>query len=236
MTGIKEKIEKDLAAAACAKDAVFLQRFFKTGKGQYGEGDIFIGVRAPQNRAVAKKYFKEISLKDTEQLLHSPVHEHRVCALSVLRLKFENSGAQEQEKIVKLYLKNTRRINNWDLVDMSAAYILGPWFYGKNLDAIYKLADSKFLWEERIAVLASFHFIRQKDFALTLDLCKKFLTHKHDLMHKATGWMLREAGKRDIKPLLSFLDAHAAKMPRTMLRYSVEKLPQNLRKKYMEAA
>ncbi|MCL2888347.1 MAG: DNA alkylation repair protein [Elusimicrobia bacterium] len=235
MTGIKEKIEKDLVAAGSKKDAVFLQRFFKTGKGQYGEGDIFIGVRAPQNRAIAKKYFKEISLEDAEKLLHSPIHEHRVCALSMLRLKFENSDVKEQEKIVKLYLKNTKHINNWDLVDMSACYILGPWFYGKNLDTIYKLAGSKFLWEERIAVLTSFHFLRQKDFKLTLELCKKFLTHKHDLMHKATGWMLREAGKRDVKPLLSFLDAHAAKMPRTMLRYSVEKLPSAVRKKYMSA-
>jgi len=235
MTDATEKIKRDLAAVSSERDAVFLQRFFKTGKGQYGEGDVFIGVRAPQNRAVAKKHFKEISLADTEKLLQSPVHEHRVCALSILRLKFENSGVKEQEKIVKIYLKNTRRINNWDLVDLSACYILGPWFYGKNLDVINKLAASNFLWEERISVLTSYYFIRQKDYALTLKLCKKFLTHKHDLMHKATGWMLREAGKRDLKPLLKFLDENAAKMPRTMLRYSVEKLPPPLRKKYMDA-
>ena len=166
----KEKIEKDLAAVSSKRDAVFLQRFFKTGKSQYGEGDVFIGVRAAQNRAVAKKHFKEISLADTEKLLRDKIHERRVCALSILRLKFENSDVKEQGKIVKLYLKNTKHINNWDLVDMSACYILGPWFYGKNPDVIYKLANSKILWQERISVLTSFHFLRQKDFALTLDL------------------------------------------------------------------
>ncbi|WP_424243971.1 3-methyladenine DNA glycosylase AlkD [Elusimicrobium posterum] len=237
---IKEQIEKDYKKAADPKDAVHLQRFFKTAKGQYGEGDIFIGVRVPGTREIAKKYFKEISLKETQQLLRSPIHEHRLCALVILRLKYEaaekKQDKKEQEKIVKIYLANTKYINNWDLVDLSAEYILGPWYYdNKDMSVLRKLADSKFLWEERIAVLSTFHFIRNKDFDLVLEFCEKFLNHEHDLMHKATGWMLREAGKRDEKPLIKFLDKHAAVMPRTMLRYSLEKLPVNIKKKYMKA-
>ncbi|ACC97812.1 DNA alkylation repair enzyme [Elusimicrobium minutum Pei191] len=231
---VKNKILNDLKKISDKGKAVHLSRFFKTGKGQYGEGDIFIGVIVPDNRKIAKKYFKEISLAETEELLRSPVHEHRLNALIILRLKFEWEEEKEKEKIVKLYLKNTKNINNWDLVDLSACYILGPWYYkNKNYSQIYKMARSGFLWEERIAMLTTFYFIREKDFNLTLELAEYFLTHEHDLMHKACGWMLREMGKRDIKPLLVFLDKHGAKMPRTMLRYAIEKLPQHIRKKYL---
>jgi 3-methyladenine DNA glycosylase AlkD len=234
---IAELIKNEIKENASPKDAIILQRFFKTDKGQYGEGDVFIGARVPAVRKTAKKYFKEITLKEAAELLSSKIHEHRLCALIILRFKFECAKHKdEREKIVKLYLKNTKYINNWDLVDLSAEYILGPWYYEKkDYSVLRALAASNFLWEERIAIIATFHFIRKNDFSLILEFCRKFLNHKHDLVHKACGWMLREAGKRDGKILLGFLDNYAAKMPRTMLRYSVEKLPKYLKQKYMKA-
>ncbi|MDR0646481.1 MAG: DNA alkylation repair protein [Elusimicrobiota bacterium] len=232
---ILKAVKIELKKEASAEDAAVLRRFFKTGKGQYGQGDIFIGARVPASRKIAKKYFKEITLQETVKLLSSKVHEHRLCALIILRFKFECAkNKTERKQIAKLYLDNTRYVNNWDLVDLSAQYILGQYFYDNgDYRKLRALANSNFLWEERIAIISTFYFIRRNDFKPTLELCRKFLSHKHDLIHKACGWMLREIGKRDVKTLISFLDNYAAKTPRVMLRYSVEKLPKSLKRKYM---
>ncbi|AKL98274.1 DNA alkylation repair protein [Endomicrobium proavitum] len=209
-------------------------RFFKTGKGEYGEGDLFWGLTVPQTRAISKKYYKELTLKETEIFLKHKVHEVRFFALTVLIEKYKRADIKEKKKIVKIYLKNTKYINNWDLVDLTAPLITGEYWYNNLSEDLWKLAKSKNLWEERIAMLSTFYFIKRGKTAETLKLAEFFLNHKHDLMHKASGWMLREAGKRNIGALYGFLDKYAAVMPRTMLRYSLEKVPQQKRKYYME--
>lgn len=228
-----ETIQKELKALANPEDAAHLMRFFKTGPGQYGEGDLFYGIRVPANRKVAKKYFKQLTLDEVDQLIKDPYHEVRFFALVVLVYKFEKAEEKEQKEIYELYLKNVNYINNWDLVDVSAHKIVGPYLFEKDRSKLRELAKSGHLWSERIAVLSTFYFITKKDFTLNLELAEFFLTHKHDLMHKATGWMLREAGKRDINVLYNFLDKHHKVMPRTMLRYAIEKLDEPKRKHYL---
>lgn len=206
--------------------------FFKTAKGQYGEGDLFLGVKVPILRAIAKKYFKQLSFDNVETLLQNPYHEIRATAVFVMVLKFQKGSPEDKKLIFDLYLKNIKFINNWDLVDLSAPYIVGPFAFDDD-KLLWELAKTDHLWSQRIAVLSTFYFIRQKKFDTTFALCEHFLNHKQDLIHKATGWMLREIGKRDEKALCNFLDRHVDKMPRTMLRYAIEKFEETKRKDYL---
>ena len=208
-------------------------RFFKTGKGQYGEGDKFLGIRAPKTREIAKKYYKTTPLTEIQSMLDNPYHEIRLCALLMMVFIYEKTDRKEE--IVNLYLKNTKNINNWDLVDNTAHKIIGAHYIKtKNPEIIKKLAESNHLWSERIAVVAQWSIVKTKEYALLVELCEKFLTHRHDLMHKAVGWMLREAGKQDEAVLLGFLDKHCKTMPRTALRYAIERLSPGLRQYYMK--
>lgn len=215
-------------------DAKFLQRFFKTAPGEYGAGDQFIGIRVPVLRSLAKD-FRSLPLADVTALLHSPIHEERLLALLILVDAYQRADETGRAAIYKLYLKNLAGVNNWDLVDTSAPHIVGRHLAQRSRTVLFRLARSKNLWHRRIAMLATFHFIRQDDFADALQLAEVLCDDKHDLMHKAVGWMLREIGKRDVAVLKKFLDQHAALMPRTMLRYAIEKLPERERQRYLRA-
>ncbi len=228
-----EKIREELEALSTPEKRDFLPYFFKTGTGQYGEGDKFLGVVVPDSRRVAKEY-KDIPFLEIKALLNSEYHECRLCALLILVERFKKADEQGREDIYEFYLSHTHRINNWDLVDLSSQYIVGEYLLDKDRSVLYKLADSELLWDQRIAVLATFPFIRNNDFKDLLALSKKLLYHKHDLMHKAVGWLLREAGKKDKTVLVEFLDRHYREMPRTMLRYSIEKLTPEERAHYMK--
>jgi len=225
-------IKKDLQAESAPLKKKGLSRFFKTGKGEYGEGDIFLGVTVPKMRRVAKKY-KELSIDKIQSLLRSPIHEERLTALLILVENFRKADEPKKTEIFNLYLKNTKYINNWDLVDLSASRIVGEYLKDKPVDILYTLAKSKSLWERRIAIISTFQFIWEGRFAETLKISKILLTDRHDLIHKAVGWMLREVGKRSFKTEEGFLKKHYKKMPRTMLRYSIEKFPEKLRLRYL---
>ena len=213
--------------------AVHSLRFFKTGKGQYGEGDKFIGSTVPQTRSVAAKYSK-LPLEEVANLLKDEIHECRLCALVILTNKYSKANELDRFEILNFYISHTKYINNWDLVDISAHKIVGEWFKNReDRSLIYQLADSNLLWDQRIAIVSTFTLIRNNDFNDILSLSEKFLSHKHDLIHKACGWMLREVGKRDEVVLTYFLDQFAHQMPRTMLRYSFEKFDEELRKHYL---
>jgi 3-methyladenine DNA glycosylase AlkD len=247
-----KKVQKELKKLANPKKAKLLMRFFKTGKGEYGEGDIFLGIMVPQQREVVKK-FRALPLSEIQKLLKSKFHEERLVGVLILVEQHQSlchsgprAGIQKKqlldpgsrpgmtrEAIFSFYLKNAKRINNWDLVDLSAPKIVGAYLFDKNRGIIYKLAKSKNLWERRIAVLATFWFIREKDFKDAIRLAEILLTDKHDLMHKAVGWMLREIGKRNEKILRQFLNKHVRKMPRMMLRYAIERLPEKDRQHYL---
>lgn len=227
------EILEEIKSLANQEQAKHLQRFFKTGEGQYGEGDIFLGIKVPQVRAIAKKYYEKISLDEIDKLLNSKMHEVRLLALLLMVLKYEKN--LERTEIFELYLNNVQNINNWDLVDLSAPKIIGCYvFENNNGEIFYTLANSEHLWSERISIVSQYYFLKRGEFSHLLSLSEKFLTHNHDLMHKAVGWMLREMGKIDSKPLYDFLDKHHKIMPRTMLRYSIEKLPQEERLHYMQ--
>jgi 3-methyladenine DNA glycosylase AlkD len=229
-----KEIHKELETYSTPEKREFLPYFFKTGKGQYGEGDKFLGVVVPDIRKVAKKY-KDISSGELAGLLNSEYHECRLCALLILVEVFRKTKDEAKRKeIVDFYLSHTHRINNWDLVDLSAKDIVGEYLVDKDRDILYRLADSSLLWDQRIAVVATFAFIRRNDHKDILALSEKLLHHKHDLMHKATGWMLRETGKKNKESLVGFLDRHYKEMPRTMLRYSIEKLTPEERAFYMK--
>ncbi len=227
-------LRKELRHQASAERAAGSQRFFKTGPGEYGEGDQFLGLSVPQTRALVPQT-DALSEDDVLTLLHSEWHEERLIALFILIRRFGKARKNEpaQQHLIELYLANTRWINNWDLVDTSAPHLLGAWLLKRDRSVLDRLAASASLWEQRISVLTTQAFIRAGDFADTLRLCERFLPHPHDLMHKACGWMLREVGNRDERMLRSFLDQHVANMPRTMLRYSIEKLPETDRKGYL---
>ncbi|MCK5320841.1 DNA alkylation repair protein [Candidatus Parcubacteria bacterium] len=234
MSEIK-KIKKELNSLANKKQAKILQGFFKTGKGEYGEWDIFLGIKVPVQRMVAGR-FENLLLKDIEQLLHSKIHEYRMTAIIILVNQFKKDDENLKEKIYKLYLRNAKWINNWDLVDVSSHYIIGEHLLNKPRDILYKLAKSKMLWERRIAIISTFAFIRNNDLKDTIKLAQTLLNDKHDLIHKACGWSLREVGKKSEqgeKNLIKFLDKHTLKMPRTMLRYAIERLPEKKRKYYL---
>ncbi len=228
-----KSLKKELKSKASPEIAKNLQRFFKTGPGEYGEGDIFLGLKVGGSREIAKKY-QDLSLKDTEKLLHSKIHEERLVALLILIHKFQRDKEDLKEKIFKLYLKNTKYINNWDLVDLSAIKIIGEYLRNKSKKILYKLVKSKNIWERRIAVLATFQFIKNNEFKESLKISKLLLKDKHDLIHKAVGWMLREIGKRSIAIEEKFLKIHYKKMPRTMLRYAIERFPEKRRKAYLK--
>lgn len=228
------QLQQELLSLEDKEKAKLLQGFFKTGKGEYGEGDLFLGITMPQQRIIAKKYFKQVSLKETEELLHGKYHEERMTALIILTYKFAKASEEEKREIYELYLKNTKYINNWDLVDVTTPRIVGEYLLDKDRSILYTLAKSNDLWEKRISVLATFTFIREKQFDDSLKIAEILLTDKHDLIHKAVGWMLREIGKRDQKVEEEFLQKHYRKMPRTMLRYAIEKFEEEKRKSYLK--
>jgi len=227
-----KNLSDEMMALANPAKAKLLSGFFKTGPGQYGEGDIFLGITVPQTRLVSKKY-TELDLANLQKLLNSKIHEIRLCALFVLLKKFQIGNEVEKKMIADFYLANAKNINNWDLVDLTAPKIFGEYLIGKSHKILYDLAKSANLWERRIAVLSTFTFIREKDFTDTIKLAEKLLNDKHDLMHKAVGWMLREMGKRDKNALVEFLNLHYKTMPRTMLRYAIEKFSESERKLYL---
>ena len=229
-------IRKDLQKLADPEKAKVLKRFFKTDPGQYGEGDIFQGITVPELRKVAKKYSnQDIPLQEVRMLLCSPIHEERFLALLILIERFRCVDNKEKiNNITTFYLNNLRWVNNWDLVDLSAPSILGPFLMQKGQDKsiLYKLARSANVWERRIAIVATLCFIRNNQFDDTLKIAEILLFDDHDLIHKAAGWMLREIGKRDIAAEEIFLKKHFRIMPRTMLRYAIERLPGNKRRMY----
>jgi len=222
-----------LQALADPEQAANLQRFFKTGPGQYGEGDRFLGLRVPQIRKLVKAH-RDCPLGEIKKLLKSPIHEARLMALLLLVQRFQQGDEKEQERIYQLYLASTRYINNWDLVDSSAPYIVGAWLYQRPRDSLYQLAESQSLWERRIAILATFHFIKEGELQESLSIAERLLSDEHDLIHKAVGWMLREVGKRDQKVEEVFLKQHYRTMPRTMLRYAIERFPEGRRQDYLK--
>ena len=224
----------ELQSAADPEKARVLQRFFKTGKGQYGEGDIFIGVNVPRMRKIAKKY-SILKRNEVLKLLKSKIHEERLVAVLILVGWFEKGDENKKKDIYELYLSSVKYINNWDLVDLSAAKIVGAFLFDKSRDILYRLAESDNLWERRISIIATFHFIRQGQCEDTIKISTLLLDDDHDLIHKAAGWMLREVGKNcPEKILIGFLKKNYKKMPRTMLRYSIEKFPEDVRKKYLD--
>jgi len=213
--------------------AAHSRRFFKTGPGEYGEGDQFVGVRVPVLRGLVREY-KDLPLPAATKSLHSKIHEERLLALLILIHQFARGDDALREEIHDLYLANTTFINNWDLVDISAAPIVGAYLIDKERSTLHRLAKSEQLWERRIAIMATFHFIKQNQFDDTLKIARQLLHDKEDLIHKATGWMLREIGKRDVAAEELFLARHYSKMPRTMLRYAIERFPPVRRKAYLQ--
>jgi len=226
-------VQKELRALASPETAAILQGFFKTGKGQYGEGDIFLGIKVPVLRALVKQHHNTANLACVALLLDSKYHEERLFALLLLIQFYKHADEAGQQAAYDLYLGNTRRINNWDLVDLSAQYLVGRHLEQRPRKVLHQLARSEVLWERRIAIIATHHFIRRNDFADTLKIAKTLLQDEHDLMHKAAGWMLREVGKRDLACEEEFLKEHYHAMPRTMLRYAIERFPEAKRKKYL---
>ncbi len=227
-----KKLKLDLENFSDQKQAEILSRFFKTGIGEYGQGDKFLGVRVSILRKIAKHY-GNVPLSELQQLLNSKIHENRQIALFILMNQYGESEEKSKKQIVDFYLRNTKNINNWDLVDISAPNILGNYFLDKKRNILFEMSQSKSLWERRIAVLATLTFIRNHDFKDTLKICKILINDQHDLIHKACGWMLREIGNRSKKVEQDFLRKNYQKMPRTMLRYAIEKFPEKERKLWL---
>jgi 3-methyladenine DNA glycosylase AlkD len=225
-------IRKELRALASPETATLLQGFFKTGPGQYGAGDVFLGIKVPPMRALAKQH-RDTDLASIAKLLDSRYHEERFFALLLLMQLYQQGTDADQAACYKLYLGNTDRINNWDLVDVSAPHIVGRHLQDRPRKILHTLAHSPLLWEKRIAIIATLHFIRLNDFDDTLRIAEILLQDEHDLMHKAVGWMLREVGKRNLTAEENFLKRHYRDMPRTMLRYAIERFPEQKRKNYL---
>lgn len=240
------EIINELMSLKNDKQQAILTRFFKCGEGEYGYGDKFLGLKVPQTREIVKQAKREVSLDEIQKLLLSEWHEVRLCGFLLLTEEMKTAipkrkepkylHAERRKQLAYFYLANAKRANNWDLVDLSTEYILGPYLLlpdekGKSIprDILYQLAESDNLWEQRIAIVTTLSFIRAQQFQDTIELAKKFLNHKHDLIHKATGWALREVGKRDKDLLIDFLEENYMKMPRTMLRYAIEKFPEDER-------
>jgi len=227
------QLKKELKKLSNPKQAKILRKFFKTGKGEYGEGDIFLGVKVPIQRKIAKRH-QELPLRDLEKLLNSRIHEQRMVSLFILISRYEKADKDKKKEIFDFYLKNIRGVNNWDLVDISAPKVIGDYLFGKPKKILYQFARSKNLWERRIAVISTYAFIRDGKFNDTLRISKILLVDKHDLIHKAVGWMLREVGKRNQKIEEEFLKKYHTKMPRTMLRYAIEKFNKRKRRFYLK--
>jgi len=230
-----QNLKKELKSFKKPDKASSLQRFFKTGKGEYGEGDIFLGLKTAETSSVAEKY-KGLSFSELKELLASKIHEERSVAVMILNRQFQKGGFKEKEKIHEFYLKNLSGINNWDLIDTSAHRIIGAYLdlSGKSRKFLYEFAKSDNLWKRRIAIMTTYHFIRKKEFKDTLRIAEILLNDKEDLIHKAVGWMLREIGNRDLAAEERFLKRHYKKMPRTMLRYAIEKFPEKKRQAYLK--
>ncbi|MBN2094494.1 MAG: DNA alkylation repair protein [Candidatus Aenigmarchaeota archaeon] len=234
---MKNPVKKDLRSFANPTKAKDMQRFFKTGPGEYGEGDIFLGLTSEQLKGVAKKH-SGAGFEVLQTLLNSKIHEERSCALVILVGQYQKSkkDLSKREEIFEFYLKNAHlgNINNWDLVDISAPKIVGDWLLDKDRKILYTLAESKNLWERRISIISTFAFIREGEFDDALNISEMLIKDRHDLIHKAVGWMLREIGKKDERALEEFLEKHCREMPRTMLRYSIEKMDKAKKEKYMK--
>lgn len=226
-------IKKELKKKASLKRAKTSQLFFKTGKGEYAEGDVFIGVSVPEVRRIAKKY-TDLSFPHIKKLLQSKIHEDRLVALLIVVEKFEKEEGVKKKEVYDFYIQSTRYINNWDLVDLSAYKIIGPHLLKKPKSILYKLARSKNMWERRIAIVATYHFIKNDLHDDTLKIAKILLGDEHNLIHKAVGWMVREVGNRSLETEEEFLKNHYQSMPRTMLRCAIEKFPEAKRKKYLK--
>ncbi|MCX5699108.1 MAG: DNA alkylation repair protein [Candidatus Omnitrophica bacterium] len=228
-----KKLKFDLLKYSDKKKAKILLRFFKTGPGEYAQGDIFLGITVPMLRILSKRY-QSLTFNETLQLLKSRIHEERLLSLLILILKYHKVGLSEKRKIYKAYLNYSKYVNNWDLVDVSAKHIIGGYLKDKDRAPLYKLARSDSLWKRRIAILSTFHFIENNDFEDTLKIAEILISDPHDLIHKAVGWMLREVGKRDRDSEERFLKKYYTAMPRTMLRYAVERFPESKRQAYLK--
>ncbi|MFA4887284.1 MAG: DNA alkylation repair protein [Candidatus Nanoarchaeia archaeon] len=221
-------IQSDLDNAGSKEQALIQNRFFKTGKGHYGEGDLFIGIRVPEQRLIASTY-KDLSLKEIEELLKNPIHEYRLTALLILINQFK----KHPKEVYEFYMKNLKYVNNWDLVDASAPKITGAYLFDKDKTILSKLAKSSNLWEKRVAIVSTYYFIQKNHFTATFKIAELLLSDKHDLIHKAIGWMLREVGKKDQHQLEAFLQKNYNKLPRTTLRYAIERFDEKKRKQYL---
>ena len=229
-----KKVRQEIRNHSNKELAVFLQRFFKTGPGEYGEGDKFAGIKVPVSRKIAINNYN-LTLEEVKQLLLSKLHEERLIALLILVHQYKKSDEAQREKIFKFYIRNAKYINNWDLVDLSAPQIVGAFIVDKEKDILFKFANSNNLWQKRIAVLSTFSFIKINRFDVALQISEILLNDEHDLIHKAVGWMLREIGKRNLTVEENFLKKYYKKMPRTMLRYAIEKFPEAKRQKYLKS-
>lgn len=237
MTAIElsNEIIQSLKYLADPIKADFLQGYFKTGKGEYGEGDKFLGIKVPEQRKIAGQFWKGVTLDDLKELIQNPYHEVRLTAVFILVKRFQKSKSEEEKQaIVDFYLANKQFLNNWDLVDSSAHKILGPWLYDKDRSLLYELAHSGQLWDQRIAVISTFYFIDNNNFSDSLKIAEILLQHPHDIIHKAVGWMIREIGNRDYHTAFQFLRQHYKNMPRTMLRYAIEKFESETRQKFLK--
>lgn len=235
MSRLTEQIIEALKEKAIPEKASFLPKFFKTGPGEYGEGDLFLGVTVPDQRQIAKQFFKEISLEELTLLIQHPIHEVRLTGLLALVYRYEKTKSElEKKDLVNFYLSQLDFVNNWDLVDSSCHQILGHFYWKKEKALFYELADSGHLWRQRVAMIGSLFWIKKREFADALALAEKLKNHPHDLMHKAVGWMLREIGNRNFEVELEFLKKHYQTMPRTALRYAIEKFSEDLRQDFLK--
>lgn len=226
-------LQKETKKSGNNKKAQDYQRFFKTGEGEYGSGDVFLGLTVPQSRAIALKYAKDLTFEDIEVLLRSEIHEERLIALLILVHQFQNEELL-QRRIYEFYLKHTKFVNNWDLVDLSSDKIVGAYLLDKPKDILYKLAKSQNLWERRIAMIATYNFIKNNEFNDAIGIAEVLITDENDLIEKAVGWMLREVGNRNLKLEEKFLKKHYKIMGRTALRYAIEKFPEKTRQAYLK--
>ena len=236
MSNVLKEIREALAVLSIPEKAEFFPKFFKTGKGEYGEGDLFLDVKVPDQRSVAKEYYSKISLKELSELLSSKYHEHRLTALFMLISQFEKTkDIKVKDEIVEFYFNHLPYVNNWDLVDSSCYKILGRYaFENEKEDLLRKLSASEEMWHKRIAVVGTIHYIKKGSFNLTKEFVTDNLKHSHDLMHKANGWMLREMGQKNEAELISYLNRYYKEMPRTCLRYAIEKLDEEVRQDYLK--
>lgn len=234
MSLLTEQIKASLADKAIPEKAAFFPRFFKSGPGEYGEGDQFLGVKVPEQRKIAKAVFKDISYSELEELLHDVYHEVRLTAIYILVYRYQKlKNDSDRKELVDFYLSHLDYVNNWDLVDSSCHHILGHYYLDRKKDLFYELAEVDHLWRQRVAMISTYYWIKRGYFEDALALAEKLLYHPHDLIHKAVGWMLREIGNKDFEVEMSFLRKHHQTLPRTALRYAIEKFDPELRKKLL---